>query len=276
MKRKEFLQLSVPAFLLLANGKIESVQQYWLLEEHRRRVRLRFAVASDGHFGQPNTDYEVFHSTLVERINGEHKKHPFDFCVINGDIVHDDKKFYPAAKKSLDRLRPTYYVSQGNHDHVTPAEWEAIWNMPVNVDFRVGKNSVLIGTSSDEKGTYLCPDLAWLKEKLEEHQSQDNIFIFIHINPAKLTKNAVDCPSMFGIFANYKNVRAVFNGHDHDEEGIKTKNGVPFVFDAHFGGSWGTNYRGFRIVELMKDNSIVTYVMDPLKRINEATIPALA
>jgi hypothetical protein len=27
----------------------------------------------------------------------------------------------------------------------------------------------------------------------------------------------------------------VFNGHDHDEDGIKTKNNIPFIFDAHFG-----------------------------------------
>ena len=70
----------------------------------------------------------------------------------------------------------------------------------------------------------------------------------------------------------YPNVKAIFNGHDHDEEGIKTKNNIPFIFDAHFGGNWGTAYRGFRVVELLKDNSVATYIMNPLEKINEAVV----
>ena len=275
MKRKEFLRLSVPAFLLLANGNIVKANDYFLSEEHRRKVKLRFVVASDGHYGQPKTDYENYFATVVTRINEEHKKNPFAFCVINGDIIHDDKKHFPAAKKALDALHPKYYVSQGNHDHVTAEEWEAIWSMPVNLDFTIKKNSFLVATTSNEKGTYLCPDLAWFQQKLEEHKKQENIFIFIHINPGKLTKHAVDCPELFELFAKHKNIRAIFNGHDHDEEGIKTRDDIPFVFDAHFGGSWGTDYRGFRIVELMKDNSVFTYIMNPVEKINEATIGEL-
>ena len=29
---------------------------------------------------------------------------------------------------------------------------------------------------------------------MEEYKRQENVFIFIHINPGKLTKYAVDCP----------------------------------------------------------------------------------
>ena len=101
MKRKEFLRLSVPAFLLLANGKIIKANDYLLSEDHRRKVKLRFAVASDGHYGQPKTEYENFFSTIVSRINEEHKKDPFAFCVINGDVIHDDKVHFPAAKKGI-------------------------------------------------------------------------------------------------------------------------------------------------------------------------------
>ena len=119
MKRKDFLELSIPAFLLLANGRILKAHEFVLSEEHRKKVKLRFVVASDGHYGQRNTEYENFYSTVVSRINEEHRKHPFSFCVINGDVVHDDKTHYPAAKKVLDALHPKYYVSQGNHDRVT-------------------------------------------------------------------------------------------------------------------------------------------------------------
>jgi hypothetical protein len=80
---------------------------------------------------------------------------------------------------------------------------------------------------------------------------------------------------LFEIFGKYPNIRAVFNGHDHDEEGIKKREEVPFIFDAHFGGNWGTDYRGFRIVELMRDNSIVTYIMNPTEKIHQASLGAL-
>lgn len=276
MQRKEFLSLSVPAFLLLANGKIVKAHDYFLSEEHRRKVKLRFVVASDGHYGQPNTDYENFFSTAVTRINEEHRKNPFAFCVINGDIIHDDKRHFPAAKSALDKLAVKYYVSQGNHDHVNAEEWESIWSMPVNLDFKIKKNSFLVATTSNEAGTYLCPDVNWFRQKLEEHKEQENIFVFVHINPGKLTKHGVDCPELFDLFSRHKNIRAVFNGHDHDEEGIKIKRSIPCVFDAHFGGNWGTDYRGFRIVELMKDNSVFTYIMNPVDKINEATLFEMA
>ena len=272
MRRTEFLKQSVSAFLLLANGDLLKANNFLLSEVHRRKVKLRFAVASDGHYGQAGTEYEKFYSTIVSQINEEHKKEAFSFCVVNGDVVHDDKVHFPAAKKALDALLPKYYVSQGNHDRVTHQEWESIWNMPVNLDFTINENSFLVATTSNETGTYLCPDLPWLRQKLEEHKGQENVFIFVHINPGKLTKHAVDCPELFEIFRNYRNIRAVFNGHDHDEEGIKKRQEVPFIFDAHFGGNWGTSYRGFRIVELMEDNSIVTYIMNPTEKINEANL----
>ena len=272
MQRRDFIKIASPIFVLLANGKIVSANERWINEVAKPKVKLRFVVASDGHYGQPGTDYENYFSALVNRINEEHSRNPFAFGVINGDIIHDDKKHYPGAKAALDKLAMKYYVSQGNHDLVNAAEWESIWKMPVNLDFKIKKNSFLVGTTSNEKGTYLCPDLNWFEQKLEEHKKQDNLFIFIHINPGKLSKFAVDCPPFFELLGKHKNVRAVFNGHDHDAQGIVKKNDIPFMFDAHFGGNWGTEYRGFRVVELLKDNSIVTYIMNPTVKINEEII----
>ena len=272
MKRREFVKYASSFAFVLANGNIQGAAEMSSGEWDRRKVRLRFVIASDGHYGQPGTEYEKYHETLVNRINEEHAANPFAFCMINGDIIHDDKKHYPAAKAALDKLQLKYYVSQGNHDHVNASEWESIWNMPVNLDFTMKENAFLIATTSNEKGTYLSPDINWMATKLEQHRQQKNVFIFIHINPGKLTANAVDSPELFELFAQYHNVKAVFNGHDHDEEGIKMKQNIPFIFDAHFGGNWGTAYRGFRVVELMKDNSIMTYIMNPLDKINAAII----
>jgi hypothetical protein len=44
---------------------------------------------------------------------------------------------------------------------------------------------------------------------------------------------------------------------------------VPYIFDAHVGGNWGTPYKGFRVVELLKDNSMITYMMNPTDYLNE-------
>ena len=271
MKRRDFLRHSAPIFILLSSGSI--VQAANILSHKRnKKVKLRFAVASDGHYGEPNTDYENYFRTMVDRVNEEHAKDPFAFCMINGDIIHNDKNFYPAAKSALDNLSMRYYVSQGNHDHVTAEEWQTVWNIPVNHAFSIDKTSFLIATTSDEKGTYLCPDVPWIAAQLEKYKQQEQVFLFLHINPAKQTANGVDCPALFEVMAGYNNIKAVFNGHDHDQEGIKVREKIPFIFDAHFGGSWGTAYRGFRIVELMEDNSVVTYIMNPLDRINEASL----
>jgi hypothetical protein len=44
---------------------------------------------------------------------------------------------------------------------------------------------------------------------------------------------------------------------------------IPFLFDGHFGGSWGTDYQGFRVVELLEDNSIRSFIMNPLVKLND-------
>ena len=106
---------------------------------------------------------------------------------------------------------------------------------------------------------------------MREHRNRE-VFIFIHINPGALTKHAIDCPPFFELLEKHGKVRAVFNGHDHDEDGIKKRDNVPFVFDSHFGGSWGTAYRGYRVVEVMKDGSVLTYIMNPDTAINDEKI----
>lgn len=272
MNRKDFFKLTIPSTLLMANGSIVKATDQLSEQLSSSEPVLRFAVASDGHYGLQGTPYKEYFSVLTSEVNKLHAAKPFAFCVINGDIIHDDKKHFPDAKKALDELKVKYYVSQGNHDHATAAEWQSIWNMPVNLDFSLQENSFLVGTTSNEKGTYLCPDLNWMTKALEKHKSQKNIFVFLHINSGKLTKHAVDCPELFTLLKKYPNVRAIFNGHDHDEDHIKVRQGIPFVFDAHFGGNWGTEYLGFRIVELYEDNTIITYIHNPFKVINKATL----
>ena len=46
---------------------------------------------------------------------------------------------------------------------------------------------------------------------------------------------------------------------------------IPFLFDSHIGGNWGTAYKGFRVVELMDDATMVTYMMNPVEKMAELT-----
>jgi predicted phosphodiesterase len=234
-------------------------------------VKLRFAVASDGHYGQGDTDYVSDFNTFIRHVNSFNLESCIDFCVINGDITHDNVKFMPPAKKSLDNLVMPYYVVRGNHDMATDDYWKEVWKMPLNHDVVIKKeNVILLGDTSNIHGTYLSPNLTWLKSKLDNYVKHTNVFLFIHI-AQKWTTYSVNTPAFFALLKNYPNVRAVFHGHDHDQDGVKMEGGIPFLFNSRIGGSWGTTYKGFRIVEVLNDNSILTYIMNPTKRINELT-----
>jgi predicted phosphodiesterase len=228
-------------------------------------------VASDGHYGQKGTESDSFYETLVKHVSDFNSANKLDFCVINGDIIHDGKDLLTPAKKHLDKLPTKYYVTKGNHDRVSDQYWNEVWGMPVNHEVRLKENTLLLATTSNEQGDYLSPNLEWMKAKLDENKKQTNIFIFIHIPQAKWTENGIETPAFFEMLNSYKNVRGVFHGHEHDQDGVKTVNSLPFMFDSHFGGSWGTSYRGFRVVELVQQKSLLTYIMNPTEKINQAS-----
>ena len=235
----------------------------------RSKVKLRFVVASDVHYGQPNTPFEQMTETVVNQINLFHQQSPLDFSVVNGDLIHNEKVFLPLVKGKLDALKMPYYVTRGNHDMVTPEYWNSVWGMPLNHDIVVKDNGILLGDTSNEQGVYLSPDLSWLNKTLESHKDKNQVFIFLHIPQAKWTKNGISTPEVFDIIKKYPNVKAVFHGHEHDQDGAQMVEKVPYIFDAHVGGNWGTPYKGFRVVELLKDNSMITYMMNPTDKLNE-------
>jgi hypothetical protein len=235
------------------------------------QVKMRFAVASDAHYGQPNTPYEAMMDTIIDKINLFHASNPLDFCVINGDIAHDEKSFLSQAKKKIDGLKVPYFVTRGNHDKCTSDYWEQVWNMPLNHQKIVKNSLVLLGDTSNEQGKYVSPDLAWLETQLEANKKRKNIFLFLHIPQAKWTKNGIETPAFFELINKYSNIRAVFHGHEHDQDGVQMVGKLPFLFDSHIGGSWGTPHKGFRVVELLNSGTLITYLMDPTVKKNELT-----
>ena len=235
------------------------------------QVKMRFAVASDAHYGQPNTPYEAMMDTIIEKINLFHGSNPLDFCVMNGDIVHDEKSFLAQAKQKIDGLKVPYFVTRGNHDKCSSDYWEQVWNMPLNHQKVVKNSLVLLGDTSNEQGTYVSPDLAWLEAQLEANKKRKNIFLFLHIPQAKWTKNGIETPAFFELIKKYPNIRAVFHGHEHDQDGVQMIGKLPFLFDSHIGGRWGTPHKGFRVVELLNSGTVITYLMDPTVKKNELT-----
>lgn len=270
LSRRDFIKHISAASLVMVGGNVIKLTAAEA-ETLRKNSNLRFVVASDGHYGQEGTEFKSFYETLIKHVSDFHAANPLDFCVVNGDIIHDGKDFLIPAKQHLDKLPVKYYVTKGNHDMVSDQYWNEVWGMPVNHDVALGKNTLLLGTTSNEKGEYLSPDLTWLKSKLDAHKKQQNIFVFIHIPQAKWTKFAIETPAFFELINQYKNVRGVFHGHEHEEDGVKIVEKVPYMFDSHFGGNWGTTYRGFRVVELVKEKSFLTYIMNPTEKINQAS-----
>ena len=266
--RRQFIKNISFASAFLITGRITPLSANDIVGL-RSKVKLRFAVASDVHYGQPNTLFEQMTETVINQINLFHQQSPLDFSVVNGDLIHNEKAFLPLVKGKLDALKMPYYVTRGNHDMVTPEYWNSVWGTPLNHDVVIKGNGILLGDTSNEKGVYLSPDLSWLNKTLETHKDKKQIFIFLHIPQAKWTKNGISTPEVFDIIKNYPNVKAVFHGHEHDQDGFKMVEKVPYIFDAHVGGNWGTPYKGFRVVELLKDNSMITYMMNPTDKLNE-------
>ncbi len=271
LNRRKFIK-NISTAVLLLNGKtlFASETEEWL----KKKPLLRIAIASDIHYGQPKTDFEGMTDAVLNQFRSMHSQSKFNFGVINGDIVHDDISYFGAIRKKLDQLPFPYYVTQGNHDLATPQEWESAWNQPVNFEIINGNTVSLFATTSDKKGTYLPPDLQWLESKFEEHKNAKYILLFIHIPPIKWTRHAIESVPFVELVKKQKNLRAVFHGHEHDQDGIKWQDGIPYLFDSHVGGNWGTPYRGFRIVELHKDGSIATWIMNPTEKINSSDIPS--
>lgn len=266
--RRSFIRNISLATAFFMTGKIGalSAEEVYAL---RKKVSLRFVVASDGHYGQPDTLFDDFFQKITTQINAFHQATPLDFCVINGDIIHNEKSMMPIAKQKLDQLTMPYYVTRGNHDMVGEDEWKAVWNTPLNQVVVVKKTALLLGDTSNEKGQYLSPDLNWLRASLEENKKRKHIFLFLHIPQAKWTANGIDTPAFFDMVGQYANIKAVFHGHEHDQDGVKMSGTIPFLFDSHIGGNWGTNYKGFRVVELMTDGTMITYMMNPVDKMTE-------
>lgn len=233
-----------------------------------KKLKLRFAIASDGHYGQPGTEYKKDHSNMVKWLNEAHDSNPLNFVIINGDLVHDRPELLPELKRDYyDHLKVPFYAIPGNHDHTDTATWKSIFGYEDN--FSMEKNGVgfVLANTSDTKGKYLAPDNGFLKKELDKFAALKTVFVVLHIPPHLwVPENPfVDSPETMQLLHSYPNVKAVFHGHDHSLDAVFYTNKLPHFFDSHIGGSWGTSYRGYRIVEVDEDDLITTYQVNASK-----------
>jgi len=240
------------------------------------KAKLRFVIASDGHYGQPGTDYKKDHDNIVQWINEAHDINPLDFVIINGDLVHDRPELLPEVKANyFDRLKVPFYAIPGNHDHADTTIWKSVFGYEDNYSFEKNGIGFVLANTSDTKGAYLCPDKNFIKQELERFKNLKTVLVVLHIPPHSWVPESpfVDCPETISLLHSYSNVKAVFHGHDHSLDAVFYTNKLPHFFDAHFGGNWGTKYKGYRIVEVDETNKITTYQVNASKNpiLNETT-----
>lgn len=253
ISRRDFLQLSmgVASWAACQRPATQTTQT------------LRFAVASDGHYGQPKTDYGLYFDNIVKNLRRERDEKGLQFVVFNGDLFHDEVKFLPEVKQQFERLGFPYYVTRGNHDHVPTPLWRDTWGYSLNHAVEINKNAaMLLVDTSNEKGEYLCPDFGWIDAELSKLTRKQHVFLFAHIPSKQWSPHGTTCAEWESILGKYPNLKATFHGHDHAVEDGK-KGAKPAFFDGHFGGNWGVGYRGYRIVETRADGTCYTYQFNP-------------
>jgi len=243
------------------------------------KPKLRFAVASDLHYGQNNTPFDEMTGAMVGWINKEKAGKGLDALFLNGDLTNDSSPMLVQLRdKHLTQLEVPYYAIKGNHDFVdqtpgSPTEsWEKLWGYPANHTVKLGDFVfILCDTTAPAKSNiYLAADIDWLKGQLEAHKDAPAIFVMIHIQqrahkvdgwPQHGLHDKAEQPkgeAVMDLLESTPNVRAVFHGHNHLMTDVFVSDERRYFFDSHVGGSWGAK-RGYRIVEIHDDHKMVTY-----------------
>jgi len=244
-----------------------------------RRLKLRFAVASDLHYGQKNTRYAEMADDLVEWINREKETKGLDMVLLNGDLTNDSSRsLLDLRDEHLSKLEVPYYTIKGNHDFVdeqpgSPTkDWKAIWGYPANHTIAVKDFVFIMADTSAPRhaGIYLAADRQWLEQQFEQHRDAAAIFVLIHIQQRKhgvhgwprhgvyAEDQVGEAEAVMDLLKSTPNVRGVFHGHNHLETGMWVSGEQRYFFDSHVGGSWGAA-KGYRIVEIDDQHRMVTY-----------------
>jgi hypothetical protein len=156
-----------------------------------------------------------------------------------------------------------YHTLPGNHDFADDKIWKEVFGYPTHYTLEFNDIAFVLAHTADTKGVYVCPDHTFLKTSFDGLRDKKVVFTVLHIPPHQWMPEEktifLDCPDIVDLLHAYPNIKAVFHGHDHTLDGLRYTNKLPHFFDSHIGGSWGTDYKGYRIVEITQDNQITTY-----------------
>ncbi|MCR8558884.1 metallophosphoesterase [Mucilaginibacter sp. BJC16-A38] len=233
-------------------------------EKNTGDLKMRFAIASDGHYAQPDTDSDTFYKNLIDWLTKEHQQNHLNFVIINGDLVHNRPDLLSKVKETyLDKLPVPYHTIPGNHDFADAKIWKNVFGYEDKYTLEFGDIGFVFANTADTKGGYVCPDNTFLRASFEKFKSKSIVFAILHIPPHQWVPEDKDiflnCPETVELLHAYPNIKAAFHGHDHTLDGVKYTNKFPHFFDSHFGGNWGTDYKGYRVVEISSTNEITTY-----------------
>jgi 3',5'-cyclic AMP phosphodiesterase CpdA len=278
--RRFFIKSSVTGLILAGLSPAVSAltpASQSALPEPGKKPKLRFAIASDGHYGQPGTEYKKDHENMIRWLNEAHDTSPLNFVIINGDLVHDRPDLLTEVKHEYyDKLKVPFYAIPGNHDHADTALWKSVFGYEDNFSFEKNGVGFVLANTSNTTGKYLAPNNEFIKAELDKLTALKTVFVVLHIPPHFWVPESpfVDSPETISLLHAYSNVKAVFHGHDHSLDAVFYTNKLPHFFDSHIGGSWGTTYRGYRIVEVDESDKITTYQVNASKNpaLNETTL----
>lgn len=235
-------------------------------ENYRQgKINFRFAIVSDGHFGEPGSDDKRHYDNLVKWLKIEREKKGLDVWFFNGDLTHDNPKFIPEVHLRLKEIESPLYALRGNHDLVLGSEWEEYFGMSDFFELEIDDKFFISCPTFDANGHYQCADAGWLEEKLQKGKRFRYVFVFLHICMGGWTREGIFCPEIIALLEKYP-ITAVFHGHDHLEDGMIKKERTSYFFTGSIGSKWGLSYKGFRIVEIRSDHTVITYQYDPMHK----------
>ena len=204
---------------------------------------------------------------MVGWMQKEHKDNHLDFVIVNGDLVHNRPDLLPKVKTTyLEKFGVPFYTIPGNHDFADAALWKSVFGYEDTYTVDKGDIGLVFANTADTKGKYVCPNINFLKEAFEKFKAKPIVFAILHIPPHAWSEEEktlfVDCPEVMALMHSYPNIKAAFHGHDHMLDTVRHTgpgNKLAHFWDSHFGGDWGTEYKGYRVVEVDANNKISTY-----------------
>lgn len=236
-------------------------------KSHGDNINIRFMIASDLHYGVK--DYNRRFNDIVNWSNNESSSRGLNYIFFNGDTDQKGISSYPENFTTIknnyfSKLKTPYYVITGSHDAPKDATWKLNWGYPTNYAFSHGNYTFILLNTANATGGIVLANNTYLQDQLNIYQDK-KIFIFMHVPQRVWTKYDRDNPVFQNLLVVNKNIVGVFYGHDHDRDFCVFIDSVYQCWDGH-NDDWGTNYRGYRIVEIYDNGTIITYNYNPTTR----------